>query len=421
MTTSPNKRKRKRWLLAGALLFVALTGATTYAAKRFLGTAKVIRTGAADVPSELSTWPWPRGKKTVLHRGVTHWLGAASDGTTVDLFEFDFAANPQLRLELFDQDSDDQSPFDDRAIYWSRGVAQITRQLNAKCKAAGEGPVVAAWNGLFFAYTTHPIGPGAWGNHVSPVVLAGQVHYTGVNHRWSFGVKVTPGGPVFKVFHLPDAKTLEREFDYGGGSAQCLVLDDKPLKLQPFPKPGDPPVHQPVPSTPQEAGHIPIFDHIRTCRTSLGWSKDSKRLYLLFVKEPDTEGDSKIALNHGLPIAGGWTVADVQRFWLSMVQAGKIWSAINSDAGNLAQLAYLRPDGNYMLAPARWTGVTYNRRIFTPDFNGAPQGGSLMYFYVREAKVAGSHETTSFGQNQSPSLRTGLWRLRARRRLRPGG
>lgn len=392
--TDPKARRKRKLLLSSLLLLAFLIVAGVFFQWRFLGSTRVWQTGvAADAPASLAAWPWPKSKHDQLHRGVTHWYAAQDDGTVVDVFEFDFAANPRLRLELFDQDSDDEKPFDDKARYWERGVAQIVPQLNRKFAGQRRGKVVAAWNGLFFGYMTRPIGPGALAKHVSPVVTDGKVRYTSMNHRWSFGVKATPSGPQFKMFHLPEPKKLGQEIDFGGGSAQCMIRDGKPLKLQPFPKQGDPPVPQPVPSTPLEAGHIPIFDHMRTCRTSLGWSKDNKRLYLLFVKEPDTEAGSKVVLKHGLPVSGGWTVPDVQRFWQGMVKDGRVWNAINSDAGDLAQLAYLRPAGNYMLVPARWTGVTYDRKVFPADFKGAPAGGALMYFYIREDGEPGAKKS----------------------------
>jgi hypothetical protein len=88
---------------------------------------------------------------------------------------------------------------------------------------------------------------------------------------------------------------------------------------------------QPVASTPQEVGHVPIFDHMRTSRAAVAWSRDSRKLWVLWVKEPDSEGGSAVAMRRGLPVGGGWTVPDLQRFWLSMKSQG-VFNAINSDA-----------------------------------------------------------------------------------------
>lgn len=371
------KRKSKRRL--GAIFFLLIIGGVLFFAKqRWLNDTKTVKIGTSQSdPAPLAKWPWPDAKKDVPARGVTHWIDKSSpDHTVCELIEFDFKANPRLHFAMFDQDADDKKPWDNHCLYWNRGAAQLTRQLNKT-----EGRVIALWNGLFFGYH----GGSKWATgaafHVSPVVLNGKVHNWGANHRWSFGVKYRNGVPLFKTFHKPSPQVLGREYDFAGGSAQCLIKDGKALRLQPF---GLPPLKQPVPSTPQEAGHIPDFDHMRSCRASIGWSKDSSKLYLLFIKEPDSETASVIAARHGnsffgVSLWGGWTVADLQRFW----QARGVWGAINSDAGDVAQLTLLRADTNYDLVPSR-QGSDKMRLRFKPDFKGAPKGGALMYFYVVE-------------------------------------
>jgi len=344
-----------------------------------------------DEPSPLAAWPWPNVKPDTPHRGVTHWLARSGDGTVVELFDFDFGTNPGLRLELFDQDEDDAVPFDNKTHFWPRGVGHIVRGLNTKFKASGSGTIVAAWNGPFFGYYERSSAGQAAGlanaaHHVAPVVLRGKVFYNTGNHRWTFGVKYQNGRPVFKVFHLPGRDKLAKEFDYAGGSVQCLILNGEPLKMQPFPQPGSAVPKQPVKSTPQEAGHVPDFDHMKSCRVSMAWSRDNKHLYLLFVKETDTEGGSIAALRQGKPMGSGWMLSDVQNFWLALGKTKSIWGAINSDAGDAAQLAYLRPDGKYDLVPERMANPAM-RLTFTPDFKNAPQGGTLMTFYVRDGGV----------------------------------
>ncbi|MDQ3814028.1 MAG: hypothetical protein M3347_08755, partial [Armatimonadota bacterium] len=299
--------------------------------------------------------------------------------TTVDLLHFDFQANPDLRLEIFDQDEDDAARFDNVVDYNTRGVGHITRLLNTRFRATRRGSVVAAWNGVFFGYY-HRDKEGL-GFHVAPVVLRGQVYYTKINRRWTFGVQYRDARPVFKVLHLPDRATLAREFDFAAASAQCLIQNGKPLKIQPYPASAAKILKAPVPSTPQEIGHVPIFDHMQTSRVSWAWSRDNRQLYLIVVKEPDNEMASILAFRHNQPQAGGWTVPDLQRFWQAMVRANTVWNAVNSDAGGVAQLAYRLPDGKYALLPG-----TPQRLVFTPNFKNAPSGGSIMFFYVRDAK-----------------------------------
>ena len=89
-----------------------------------------------------TSWPWPNAKTKELALGVTQTSKVSSDGTMLDLFDFDFGANPKLRWEIFDQDEDDEKPLDNRVNYWNRNVAQMTRQLDGtKKRGAGCGGV----------------------------------------------------------------------------------------------------------------------------------------------------------------------------------------------------------------------------------------------------------------------------------------
>jgi hypothetical protein len=359
------------------LFFLAMVAFHSIRKRRSLASAAQLQRPVVqlDTPAALAVWPWPPAKQDHPYLGMTHWLAKSPDGTTLDLFDFDFEANPHLRLEIYDQDEDDAIPFDNRVRFWPNGVGQVTRHLNA----LGRGPVVAAWNGLFFDLSGQ--GDNGIAHHLTPVVLNKKLHYPDLDtYRWTFGVQYEQGRPRFKTLHMPASSALTREFDYAAGAAQCLVQKGMSLKLQPFPKPGEPisPSHG---SAPQEAGYIRYVDHMKTSRTSLGWSKDNLHLWLLFVKAPTTETESALALKHDMPISGGWTVADLQRFWL----AKGVWGAINSDGGGPAQLTYRRADGNYLLIPPRWAADN-TRNVISPHFLNAPAGGSLMYFYVRNTK-----------------------------------
>lgn len=341
------------------------------------------------VPSEHTTWPWPDAVRDQPHRGVTHWMATSHDGTICDLLEFDFTTNPNLRFEIYAQDEDDAKPFDNVVKFWRMGVGQAVRHLNQRFAIQKSGQVIAAWNGPFFGYyhsSSDVREETAF--HLAPVVLRGHVYHNTGNHRWTFGVKQVANRPVFKVFHLPGGPVLEREFDFASGTVQCLLKDGKPLRMEPFPHNSLDFKKQPVPSTPQEAGHIPYFDHAKFSRCSIGWSKDNSKLYTLVIREPQgaSEGQSITDLTLWRGQSQGWNVPDVQRFWISMKRAGKVWNAINSDAGDVAQLAYEMPDGNYLMVSPIGDNPNFARRVFTPQFDQAPQGGSLMYFYVRDAK-----------------------------------
>ncbi len=298
------RRKRLLWLVLGTLTLLTMTGAGLV--RHYFGDLRVSPGTRADSPAEMARWPWPAAKITTPHPGVTHYTGkSSSDGTVLHLLDFDFGKNPHLRLELYDQDEDDAVPFDNKAKFKHRGVGQVTRHLNR----VGRGKVVAAWNGLFFQYT------GDAGSHVAPVVLNGRALYNVGTVRWSVGVKYEDGRPDFKVMRLPDFATLASEYDFAAEGASCLVCEGQPLRLQPFPKPGEGPLPKSIPPGPGEAGFVRQVDHIRTSRTSMAWSEDNRHFYVLIVKEPDAEAPSISALRHGIPLMGGWTVADIQRFW----------------------------------------------------------------------------------------------------------
>lgn len=325
-------------------------------------------------------WPLPGAKRDAPHAGVTHWYSRDATGTAVDFFDFDFGENPKLRWSLFDQDEDDTKPMDNHIWYRRRDVAAFTQQLNAgKIKDRPPGKIIAAWNGAFFGYYDKATLEEAF--HVSPIVLDGKVHFNNANHRWAFGVKYDSSGkPVWKTLFKPGRKELEKEFDWAAGSVQCLIKDGRPLKLQPFPKRHSEIKHGTKPSTADEAGYIPVFDHMHTCRASIGWSRDNRHLYLLFVKEPDHEAASAQAFSQGHADNGGWTVPDVQAFWRSK----GVWGAVNSDAGNVAQLIFRQPTGGYTFVPARH-GTHLMRFNCPSNWKGVPEsGGSLMYFYIWE-------------------------------------
>lgn len=334
--------------------------------------AAVIRYIAPYPAAPQARWPWTSAALDRPHPGVMHWRDKSSpDGTVCELFQFDFAANPKLRLQLYDEDEDDAHPFDDQVVFWPRGVGEATRHLNA----LGRGPVLAAWNGLFFDSARSPA------SHVAPVVLNGKVRENVGLVRWSVGVHYeAQGRPRFETLHEPSKLALAQTYTYAAEGAQCLIKEGQLLALWPFPKTGDPIPVTPVPSTARQAGHIPEIDHCKTSRTTMGWSRDSQKFFLLIVKEPDGEAGSIAALHGRGEPGGGWTLGDEQQFW----QAKGVWGAVNIDGGDVTQLTALRSDGRYDLVPPRWASPAM-RLTVSPDFSQAPAGGTMMYFYVRDA------------------------------------
>jgi hypothetical protein len=362
--------------MLGMILLVVLVVLVAGTLHYFFGPFPLQWGAHSDTPAPLACWPWSKATIDAPHPGVTHWIDHSSpDGTVVEFFDFDFHQNPGLRLELYDQDEDDQIPYDDHATFWSQGVGQVTRHLNQSRR----GTVVAAWTGLFFQYTG--AGRSRVGRHVAPIVLQRRPHYNLGNIRWTFGVKYQRNRPVFNVFFQQPSSASAEAFDYAAAGASCLVYQGRPLRLEPFPKPGEDPLPPSKSSSPDEAGFVRQVDHIRTSRTSMAWSKDQRHFYLLIVKDPGSEYASIAALSHQIPLMGGWTVADLQRFW----QQQGAWCAVNIDGGDVTQMTALRSDGHYDMVPPRW-GDRRMRCTFAPDFVNAPAGGTMMYFYVRDRK-----------------------------------
>lgn len=365
------RARRMLWRVLGVLALLLVVSAVCI--HHYFGTFHVQPGISRDALAPMARWPWLHAKTDSPYPGVTRWIDrSSSDGTVLELLDFDFQKNPHLRLELYDQDEDDAKPFDDHAKFKGRAVGLVTRHLNR----IGRGRVVAAWNGLFFQYT------GDVGSHVAPVVLGGRALYNVGTVRWAVGVKYRSGKPAFAVTRLPDFRDLAKEYDFAAEGASCLILNGRPLRLEPFPKPNEEPFPPSKRPAADEAGFVRQVDHIRTSRTTMAWSKDSRHFYLLIVKEPDAEAPSIMAFRNRLALMGGWTVADEQRFWK---QFGA-WCAVNLDGGDVTQMTLLRPDGRYDLVPARW-GNGSMRLTLPADLAGAPPGGSMMYFFVRDTST----------------------------------
>ncbi len=368
----------KLWIVAA--LVVVATGVLLWWQLSSRLSGLPLRPGVSPTsPAQLSQWNWKATPQT-LSPGVTVWRATQKDATLVSLWRFDFKQNPKLQFSIVDADESDSDPMDNRVHHWKRGVGHFVQLIN---KDQPQRQVVAISNGAFFGYHSSPGDINGTTFHVSPIVLRGKVFFNTANHRWAWGIKKQDGRQQFDVVHLPSRAQLQ-QFEYAAGSVQCLVKDKQPLKLEPFPRSRDEIKKQPVASTPEEAGHIPIFDHMRTCRVSLAWSSDSRYLWWLVVKEPDIESGSAIAMEHKLPVSGGWTTEDVQRFWLALGKEFDIHTAINSDAGDVAQMAWWNGK-QYEMIPPRWSSNEMKKTL-RGDFSNAPQGGAVMYYVVTDQK-----------------------------------
>ena len=379
-------RDLKRW--RGWLTVRRLALVSSASALLFIGARRLVlqrRYDALTAPAQNTRWPWPGAKRETLRAGVAHWSSVTDDGTTLDLLEFDFHANPRLKFGLWDSDlnsSPDITKPLNRFPYWRNGIATQAAAMNKR------GDLVACWNGGFFGLLNAKPRASDRAFHLSPIVRNGRAFYSGVNYRWTWGAQTRDGKIQFKLQHQPKFAALPRDFDAATGTLQALMIDGQPLELRPYPWFGETPQKPPIASTPREAGHIPTLDWMHTSRTSAAWNEAGK-LWILIVKEPDGEAPSRALFNARKRGRGGWTLADEQRFWLSMRKVG-VQSAVGLDGGDVAQAAWRKPDDKFeVLAPRIALPATQSatKRLTTDaQFKSARElrGGALTYFWVRE-------------------------------------
>lgn len=358
--------------LFGALCLILCCGCIAKRAPRW---TFVLHSGSSPDPGV--SWPWKGAVESHPFKGVSRWTASTNDYTSLELFRFDFSANPRLRFGMYDQDEDDAKPFDDQVDFYPYGIGWVTQHLNSSFSSKRR--ILLAWNGLFFAFRRVPGSPPhGWANHIGPIVLDGKAHYNVGEHRWMFGAKYDAGErPHFKAVFKPGWKELSTQFNIAADGAQCVVRDGEPLQLPP---PSYPSLARPahaMSSTAEDVGQIPIVDDIKTSRTSIGWSKDSRYMYVLIVSEPDTETSSINAFRKHYAQVGGWSLADLQEFWMSL----HVWGAINSDGGLETQRTLLQQDGSYDLLTPQ-IGAPAKHIKLAKDLSNAPPGGTLMSFFV---------------------------------------
>lgn len=240
-----------------------------------------------------------------------------SDGTTVFLLTFDFAVNSDLKVHLYDADMDDASPFDDsNTSYMGQSIDLVSEKLDRKVKKSAR-TLLCAFNAGFF---------GAHGNrvahHEAPVVIDGASHYAvdlirPANQTCIFGVsserRLREGAPRFRIISGMPFDQLSNEFETALAGVRPLRVAGSSVTLEPG-----------IGST-----------SLRCSRTSIGWTEIPDKLFVLIVRDPDSEGASNWQRRSGTPQTGGWDVTDVQRFW----ESEHIPNAVLLDGGESTQLA----------------------------------------------------------------------------------
>ena len=82
---------------------------------------------------------------------------------------------------------------------------------------------------------------------------------------------------------------------------------------------------------------------LRCSRTSVGWSADASKFYVLIAYDTNSEAASQFRRKMHWAQLGGWDVAEVQRFWEQM----GVPFALLFDGGESTQLAFRQPEGGY--------------------------------------------------------------------------
>lgn len=294
-------------------------------------------------------------------------VNTAPDGTTFRLLEIYFAIASPLHFGIYDADSDDDKPFDDRNTTWlGQSVDFVFDKLQRHETARGRD-VICIVNGGFFG------GSDNWtAHHEAPISSESVVNYNTrilesewPQQAWTFAIsRAKDGKPRFHL--LPDAKfNALPQYEMALGGVRALRKDGKSLELQPG------------------MGGTKL----RTSRTSIGWSADDGKFFVLSVRDPDGEAASVRQKKLGRVQTGGWDVRDVQHFW----EKRGVPNAVLFDGGESTQLVY---GGNapiivrcgYTLA--RTLGYWRQRplRVVLPLLPPEMNGGVLNYFYITAPK-----------------------------------
>ena len=268
----------------------------------------------------------PYGTEIPIARGVTlKCEPVQSDGTTIRLFTYDFTANPGLRVRLYDCVVDGASPQEDsNAGYKGLALQTLVTRLESR-ELAGRRLLTVCNGGFFGDHGAHVA------NHEAPMVVDGKAFFNvdlirPRDQAWLFGVATderrNAGEPRFQLLEKVPWEKLATRF-------QTAIDGVRPLRV---------------------AGHSRELasgvgsTKLRCSRTSIGWTADCGRFYLLIVRDPDTERGSNIQKRLGMAQTGGWDVREVQEYWERM----GIPNAVLFDGGNSTQLACRDKTGTMM-------------------------------------------------------------------------
>ncbi|MDO8588369.1 MAG: phosphodiester glycosidase family protein [Armatimonadota bacterium] len=256
-------------------------------------------------------------------RAVSTW-----DGTQFDLFLFDLTSD--VRAGIYDHDICDKTPCDNRNYSYfglnaMRSLGRIRRDIGSR---GSEGPLVV-FNGSGF-----DSGPEkAWcASHNAPMIYAGKMRYKVSPPRWTLALKNGRRAAV-SIRLARAAPDLPGDQDYGICGVNALISGGRP------------------------AGAGPT-DLVKTSRTSIGWD-GKRRLYVLIVRDPDGEADSRRQSWMGQRQTGGWSARQLREFWRLM----GVSHAVNLSGGDSTQAVYK----SWQRSKNQLQGTERKRYVFIPS------------------------------------------------------
>jgi hypothetical protein len=288
--------------------------------------------------------------------GGNREVPASLDGTTIRFISYDLNT---VRAGVYDADSDDADPYNDRNTTWyAQPMPLVWRKLARMTRP------VCAVNGGFFGADSPYIA-----HHEAPLVVNGKALYDTntlardwPDQAYLLGWRTYGQHLTFELSQNVPFNELPQRYDGALGGVRALRINGQSFGLTPG------------------VGNTGLM----TSRTSIGW--DDRNVYVLSVRDPDGEAAGIRAKNAKLPQVGGWDVRQVQQFW---EQRG-IPNAALFDGGESAQLAFAKADGR--------VEMTHSSYFFTrtpcyirsrplrfvwpmlPPF--LANGGVLNYFYL---------------------------------------
>jgi hypothetical protein len=285
-------------------------------------------------------------------RAVSRW-----DGTQFDLFVY--RISPKLRAGAYDHDQHDSTPGDNKNYsFYALNAACSLGAIKEAIGRDGAPGVLAVLNGGSFDSGADKA---LCASHQSRLDRKGRRKYLADRPSWALDLGDGKGMNVsLRSAKIIDAPVNGRQYAIcdvqklisGGGSTQGYVSG--------------------------------IPDDMKTSRTSVGWD-GSRRFYVLIVRDPDGEADSRRQAASGANQTGGWNVSQLRRFWRLM----GVRNAVGLSGGDSTQIVYRRINGNYAFIPSSDLGMTVGYVLNRPIRATIPTlppnlmaRGSLDYIYL---------------------------------------